>query len=230
MKDKVIAIDGPSGSGKSTVAKIVATKLKLTYLDTGSMFRAIGYMLVNDNIDYEKDDQLVKEYLNQLDFEYGLDENTLIKINGINLTEKIREHEVSKLASMVSKSNAVREYLKFIQRNIASKKPSVLEGRDIGSVIFPNAALKIYLTAESKVRAERRYKELCEKDSENQEKYSIKSIQKDIETRDYHDKNREIAPLVKADDAIEVNTSFISIEEVAERIISEYNKLDIKFN
>jgi len=230
MKDTVIAIDGPSGSGKSTIAKIVANRLNLTYLDTGAMFRAIGFMLVNDKVDYEKDDQTVINYLNSLEFEYGVDKNTLIQINERNLTEKIREHEVSKLASMVSKVNAVREYLKFIQRKIASHKPSVLEGRDIGTVIFPNAALKIYLTADSKVRAERRFNELVEKDPSNKSKYTVESIQKDIETRDYHDKNREIAPLVKADDAVEIDTSFSSIEEVAEQVISEYNKLENKFN
>jgi cytidylate kinase len=228
-KEKVIAIDGPSGSGKSTIAKIVSNKLSLTYLDTGAMFRAIGYFVSKLDIDFSKMEltnseiKLVEELLESLDFEYGVNENILIRVNGEDLTEKIREHEVSKLASLTSKFPQVRNYLKTKQRDIATKKPSVLEGRDIGTVIFPNAAIKIFLTADPVVRAERRYSQLVQKNSLNKDKYSVEKIKEDIEDRDAQDANRTIAPLVKASDAIEIDTSNLSIEEVAEIIIEAYN-------
>lgn len=227
-KDKVIAIDGPSGSGKSTIAKLVARRLGLTYLDTGAMFRALGYCLRSLDLDLSKglsseESELVANYLSDLNFEYGVDDKILIRINNEDLTEKIREHEISKLASMVSKFEEVRNYLKKIQRKIASEKKSVLEGRDIGTIIFPNAAVKIYLTADARVRAERRYEQLIEQDNNNKDKFTLEEILEDIETRDKHDKNRDIAPLVKAEDAIEIDTSFLTVDEVAERIISEYN-------
>lgn len=228
-KEKVIAIDGPSGSGKSTIAKIVSNKLSLTYLDTGAMFRAIGYFVSKLDIDFSKMEltnseiKLVEELLESLDFEYGVNENILIRVNGEDLTEKIREHEVSKLASLTSKFPQVRNYLKTKQRDIATVKPSVLEGRDIGTVIFPNAAIKIFLTADPVVRAERRYSQLVQKNSLNKDKYSVEKIKEDIEDRDAQDANRTIAPLVKASDAIEIDTSNLSIEEVAEIIIEAYN-------
>lgn len=228
-KDKVIAIDGPSGSGKSTIAKIVSNKLKLTYLDTGAMFRAIGYSINKLNIDYSKmklsdeEHNAVQTLLEELNFEYGVDENILIRVDGEDLTQKIREHEVSTLASLTSKFSQVRNYLKDKQRQIARQKASVLEGRDIGTVIFPNAAVKIFLTADPKVRAQRRYTQLIENDASNKSKYSVESIMKDIEQRDAQDANRKIAPLTKADDAISIDTSYLSIEEVANRIIEAYN-------
>ena len=228
-KEKVIAIDGPSGSGKSTIAKIVSNKLSLTYLDTGAMFRAIGYSVDKLNIDFSKSEltnsesDLLNELLTSLNFEYGIDEKTLIKVNGEDLTEKIREHDISKLASHTSKFPQVRNYLKTKQRDIASEKPSVLEGRDIGTVIFPNAAVKIFLTADPGVRAERRYSQLVEKDSSNRDKFSVDKIKKDIEERDSQDTSRTIAPLTKASDAIEIDTSHLSIDEVAEIIIEAYN-------
>jgi len=228
-KEKVIAIDGPSGSGKSTIAKIVSNKLSLTYLDTGAMFRAIGYFVSKLDIDFSKMEltnseiKLVEELLESLDFEYGVNEKILIRVNGEDLTEKIREHEVSKLASLTSKFPQVRNYLKTKQRDIATVKPSVLEGRDIGTVIFPNAAIKIFLTADPVVRAERRYSQLVQKNSLNKDKYSVEKIKEDIEDRDAQDANRTIAPLIKASDAIEIDTSNLSIEEVAEIIIEAYN-------
>jgi cytidylate kinase len=228
-KEKVIAIDGPSGSGKSTIAKIVSNKLSLTYLDTGAMFRAIGYSIRKLDIDFSKNEltksesESVQNLLDSLKFEYGVDDKTLIRVNDEDLSEKIREHEISTLASLTSKFSPVRNYLKSIQRDIAILKPSVLEGRDIGTVIFPNAAVKIFLTADPEVRAERRYSQLIEKDESNRDKYSVGKIMKDIEERDAQDANRSIAPLTKASDAIEIDTSYLSIEEVAESIIEAYN-------
>jgi cytidylate kinase len=227
--DKVIAIDGPSGSGKSTIAKMVSNTLSLTYLDTGAMFRAIGYSINKLDIDFSKKELSIEEstavqnLLRSLNFEYGVDESVLIRVNGDDLTDKIREHEISTLASLTSKFSEVRNYLKSKQRDIATIKPSVLEGRDIGTVIFPNAAVKIFLTADPKVRAQRRYSQLIEKDESNKNKYSVEKIMQDIEDRDAQDANRTIAPLTKAKDAIEIDTSSLSIDEVAQRIIEAYN-------
>lgn len=227
-KSKVIAIDGPSGSGKSTIAKLVAKELDLTYLDTGAMFRALGYVLNKTTIDYSQEgiDSTeifeTQKFLSEINFEYGVSETVLIRVNGEDLTEKIREHQVSLLASQVSKFGVIRQYLKEKQREIATIKPSVLEGRDIGTVIFPNAALKIYLTADSQVRAQRRYEQLVEKDAANKDKFSVEQILNDIEKRDLQDKGRMIAPLSQADDAIAIDTSHIDINSVKDKIIELY--------
>lgn len=236
MKDKVIAIDGPSGSGKSTLAKIIAKKLNLTYLDTGAMFRAIAFKLHSLNIDFTKNElndsegREIESFLKSINFEYNVDENILIRIDGDDLTQKIREHDVSKMASMVSKFNVVRSYLAKKQKEIASSRPSILEGRDIGTVIFPNAALKIFLTASSDMRAKRRYQQLIEKDPVNEKKYDLAKIEQDIIDRDIQDTTREVAPLKKADDAIEVDTTSMSVDEVCTTIISEYKKKEKFFN
>lgn len=236
MKDKVIAIDGPSGSGKSTLAKIIAKKLNLTYLDTGAMFRAIAFKLHSLNIDFTKNElsdsegQEVESFLKSIHFEYNVDENILIRIDGDDLTQKIREHDVSKMASIVSKFNVVRSYLAKKQKEIASSRASILEGRDIGTVIFPNAALKIFLTASSSMRAKRRYQQLIEKDPVNEKKYDLAKIEQDIIDRDIQDTTREVAPLKKADDAIEVDTTSMSVDEVCATIISEYKKIEKFFN
>lgn len=227
-KSKVIAIDGPSGSGKSTIAKLVASELGLTYLDTGAMFRALGYVLSNTTIDYSKNGLDATELfetqkiLSNIKFEYGVNDQVLIRIDGEDLTEKIREHQVSLLASQVSRFAVIRQFLKEKQREIAEQKPSVLEGRDIGTVIFPNAALKIFLTADSKVRAERRYEQLVKKDPTNKNKFSVQDILDDINERDRQDKEREIAPLMQADDAVVIDTSHININLVKNKIIELY--------
>lgn len=221
MKAKVVAIDGPSGSGKSTIAKLLAEKLNLTYLDTGAMYRGIAYILKKNEIAVESEAQ-IESALENMTFEYGVDKETLIKINGDNLTETIREHHVSKLASQYSQVNSVRKYLKKIQRDIATTRYSILEGRDIGTVIFPDAALKIFLTASVDVRANRRFNELADSN------LSLEKIKKDIEKRDFEDENREIAPLKKADDAIEIDTSNMSIDEIVKKITILYSDISSK--
>ncbi len=229
MRDKVIAIDGPSGSGKSTIAKIIASKLSLTYLDTGAMFRAIAYHVSKLNIDFSKaeltdtESSELEACLSKMNFEYGVDERTLIRIDNEDLTQKIREHFVSELASKTSKFPIIRNYLKSKQRDIAKLKPSVLEGRDIGTVIFPNAAVKIFLTASSEIRAQRRFDQLVEINPENSKLHSVESILKDIKLRDDQDQSRETAPLKKADNAIELDTTAMDIEEVVNAITNEYN-------
>lgn len=194
------------------------------------MFRALGYVLSKSDIDYSQEGidsteiYETQKILSELNFEYGVDDKILIRIDGEDLTEKIREHQVSALASQVSKFAVIRQYLKEKQREIAKLKPSVLEGRDIGTVIFPNAALKIFLTADPKVRAQRRYEQLIEKDPVNKDKFSVEQILADIEARDEQDKQREIAPLVKADDAVAIDTSALDIDSVKNKIIELYNE------
>jgi cytidylate kinase len=229
MKEKVIAIDGPSGSGKSTIAKMVSAENSLTYLDTGAMFRAIAYALKNLDIDFTKQEltnlesDKIKSYLDSLNFEYGVSNDILIRLNGEDLTSTIREHFVSEMASHTSKFSLIRDYLKEKQRSIANVKPSVLEGRDIGTVIFPNAAVKIFLTASASERAKRRYEQLVEKDIKNKELFSIQGILDDIEKRDTQDRTRDIAPLTCAKDAIEIDTTILTIDEVVKRITEEFN-------
>lgn len=226
MTDKVIAIDGPSGSGKSTITKILAKELGFLYLDTGAMFRALAYKLSELGIDFSKDELSSEEldqvsgFLNSLDFKYAPRDGVLIEVNGEDLTQKIREHHVSKLASLASKIPTVRKYLKEKQREAAKTGPSILEGRDIGTVIFPDAALKFFLTASSSVRARRRLDQLKEQGKDSG--LTIEGIQKDIEKRDEQDSKRSLAPLKKAPDAIEVDTSTMTINEVVDFMISEF--------
>jgi len=220
-KSKVIAIDGPSGSGKSTIAKLVASKLKLTYLDTGAMFRGIAYHLDSKGITAQDVSEIDKT-LKTMKFIYAKSDSILVEIDGVDLSLKIREHHVSELASVYSQVPCVRIYLKELQREIVNTKPSILEGRDIGTVIFPNAALKFFLTADPKVRAQRRLAQLKEKDPNTE--LTVTSILADIEKRDMEDSGRAIAPLVKAEDAIEVDTTSLSIDEVAASIAKYFSE------
>ena len=227
MKSKVIAIDGPSGSGKSTITKLIAEKLGLIYLDTGAMFRAIGFHLNENNINSSDIDRIENE-LGKMNFQYAKNESSLVEIDDKDLTQKIREHQVSELASIYSKVPSVREYLKKLQRRIAGERPSILEGRDIGTVIFPDAALKFFLTADPKIRAERRLQQIKEKDPATN--LTVESIYEDIVERDKSDQQRAIAPLIQAEDAKEINTTCMSIEEVVSFVCSEYKKSQDLFN
>ena len=213
---KVVAIDGPSGSGKSTIAKALAKKLNLTYLDTGALYRSIAYTLHHKNIPAE-DINSIEVELNSLTLEYSPEEGILIKVNGTDLTSKIREHFVSELASTYSKLPVVRNFLTSFQREFSLTRPSVLEGRDIGTVIFPDAALKIFLTADPAVRASRRFEQLKEL-GKNITGISAASIQADIEARDQADKSRSVAPLIKASDAIEIDTGSLEIDQILNQI------------
>jgi CMP/dCMP kinase len=217
----VLAIDGPSGSGKSTIAKLVAKNLNILYIDTGAMFRAFAYILSQKDliIDGPSDSEVqkIKAELAVMDFNYGVSEQELIVINGENLTQIIREHHVSTLASQVSKIQIVRDYLKDKQREIVGQNHSVMEGRDIGTVIFPNAYCKIFLTASDEVRAQRRFSELQAK---GDTKTDLATVLIDLKKRDESDIQRANAPLKKADDAQLVDTSDLTIQEVVENIVS----------
>ena len=213
--NKEIAIDGPAGAGKSTIAKRVAEKLGLIYVDTGAMFRAIAlYMTgkcVKSNETYK-----VKEELNniRLDIVYENGEQQIV-LNDENVSRLIRNPEISKAASSFAQVPEVRERLLILQRELASKRPVVMDGRDIGTKVLPSAAVKIFLTADVRVRAERRYKELTEKG----EKVNLEDIMSDIKSRDEQDMNRKVSPLVQADDAVLVDTSSLSVDEVVDVII-----------
>lgn len=213
--NKEIAIDGPAGAGKSTIAKRVAEKLGLIYVDTGAMFRAIALYMTGKCVKSNEIDK-VKEELNNicLDIVYENGEQQII-LNDENVSKLIRNPEISKAASSFAQVPEVRERLLMLQRELASKRPVVMDGRDIGTKVLPSAAVKIFLTADVRVRAERRYKELTEKG----EKVNLEDIMSDIKSRDEQDMNRKVSPLVQADDAVLVDTSSLSVDEVVDAII-----------
>ena len=213
--NKEIAIDGPAGAGKSTIAKRVAEKLGLIYVDTGAMFRAIALYMTGKCVKSNETDK-VKEELNniRLDIVYENGEQQII-LNDENVSKLIRNPEISKAASEFAQVPEVRERLLILQRELADKRPVVMDGRDIGTKVLPSASVKIFLTADVKVRAERRYKELTEKG----EKVNLEDIMSDIKSRDEQDMNRKVSPLVQASDAVLVDTSSLSIDEVVDAII-----------
>ena len=211
-----IAIDGPAGAGKSTIAKKVAKELKdYIYVDTGAMYRAIAYYLVTNQVNIENDEELT-EACNRISIviQYENDAQQ-VYLNGENVTPFLRTEETGNMASKSSAKAPVRAALLDIQRDLAKEYNVVMDGRDIGTNVLPNADLKIYLTASSKERANRRYKELVEKG----EPADFDKIEADIIERDNRDMNRAIAPLKQAEDAILVDSSNMSIDEVVERIL-----------
>lgn len=210
-----VAIDGPAGSGKSTVSKIISKELSFIYVDTGAMFRTITLYCLRNNIDCSNEDSVNKELSNiniSLNFENGIQQ---IYLNNENVTEKIRTQEISKNASIIAQIYSVREKLLTMQREIANNNNVIMDGRDIGTNVLPNANVKIYLDADIDERAKRR----CEELSLKNEKAEYDKIKQGIIARDNADKNRKIAPLKKANDAITINTTNLSIYEVSEAII-----------
>ena len=230
-KDQVIALDGPSGSGKSTVAKMIAQKLNLIYIDTGAIFRAAAYALQHTGIDFTKskldpsEDQLIEKFFHEHRFQFAPEPGVLILLDNLNLTDVIREHHVSKLASQVSKHKVIRDFLKDWQRTIVKDRPAILDGRDIGTVIFPNAILKVFLTASSEERATRRFEELKER---GQADVDYDMILNDIKERDFEDMNRTIAPLKKADDGVELDSTGKTIPQIVEEIVALWNERKVK--
>ena len=217
-----IAIDGPAGAGKSTIARIVGKKLDLIYIDTGAMYRAIGYYFIQNNIsESEADDNkyAVQKACDAIDIEVTYENGIQqIILNSVNITPHLREEAIGKMASAVAKLGPVRKKLVSIQQNLAKTSKVIMDGRDIGTCVLPDADIKIYLTASSAVRAKRRYDELTEKGIT----CDINEIEEEIIKRDYQDMHRAISPLKCADDAITVDTSDMNIDEVVARIMSIY--------
>ncbi|MBS5988310.1 (d)CMP kinase [Anaerococcus hydrogenalis] len=215
MNNFIIALDGPSGSGKSTIANLLAKKLKISYLNTGSMYRALTLYFLENNI--KKSDDFDKNILENINIDINKDK---VFLNGEDVSKEIRDKEVTENVSWVSSMPEVRKYLVEMQRNISHNKSIILDGRDIGTVVFPNAKYKFYLTASSYVRAKRRF------DQKEIDK-SFEEIKEDIEKRDYLDSHREISPLKKADDAIEIDSSDLTISQTIDKIIENMDKEDV---
>ncbi len=214
MKKINIAIDGPAGAGKSTIAKALAKQLNIVYVDTGAMYRAIGLYFSRKQV--AKDDvETVERECENIDVSIGYEDGEqIVYLNGENVNGLIRTPEAGMMASAFSMHKKVREKMVELQRNLAKKTSVVMDGRDIGTVVLPEAEVKIYLTASSSVRAKRRYDELIQKGVD----CNLEQLKKEIEERDYQDMTREVSPLKKAEDAIELDTSDLSIEEVIEKM------------
>lgn len=210
-----IAIDGPAGAGKSSIARLAAKKMNYVYVDTGAMFRTMAYYFLTHDVDPMEEEQ-VNANCDKIRIEvaYHAGEQHIF-LNGEDVSREIRREEVGNTASVVAKYTKVRNKLLELQRGLAASTDVIMDGRDIGTVVLPDAECKIYLTASSRVRAERRYKELQEKG----ETCDLDQIEADIIARDEQDMNRETAPLRQAEDAILVDSSNMTIDEVVSRII-----------
>ena len=212
----IVAIDGPAASGKSTTAKMVAKKLKMTYLDTGAMYRAVTLALLRSNTDLDDYDSVCQVVVElELDI-YDQGSKTVVRLDGEDVSQAIRSMQVTENVSTVSTVKYVREAMVEIQRNIGKKTNCVVEGRDIGTVVFPDAEFKIFMVADVKMRAERRLKELHEMG----EKRSLQEVMTDLKRRDEKDSTRSHSPLQKADEAIEIDTSMLSIDQQVGKIIN----------
>ena len=215
-----IAIDGPAGAGKSTIAKKAAKKLDFIYVDTGAMYRAIALYFIRNGVAAD-DEKTISEKCSDINVSIDyVDGVQQVILNGENVNDYIRTEQVSMMTSSVSKYPAVREKLLNRQRQLATEKNVIMDGRDIGTCVLPDAKTKIFLTASAGERARRRYKEQVERGIE----CDIKQIEKDIIARDEQDMNREIAPLKQAEDAVLIDSSDMSIEQVVDAIIDVFEK------
>lgn len=206
MQNIIVAIDGPAGSGKSTIAKIIADKYNFTYIDTGAMYRMITLYCLDNNVNF-KDEFAIKNALAKISLDMQGDKFFL---NSKEVTQNIREPRINENVSQIASIKAVRDNLVNLQRKISEGKNVILDGRDIGTVVFPNAQIKIYLIASPEERANRRYKELIQKGTD----ISYDEVLKSIKERDYIDSTRKESPLTKAADAIELDSTGLKIEEV----------------
>lgn len=215
MRKMNIAIDGPAGAGKSTIAKALAKRLNMVYVDTGAMYRAIGLYCSRKNIPGDAEKEIEAELNNiQVSIAYENGEQ-IVYLNGENVNGVIRTPEAGAMASAVSVHKKVREKMVELQQRLAEKTSVVMDGRDIGTVVLPKAEVKIYMTASSAIRAKRRFDELVAKGQE----CDLVTLQKEIEERDERDMNRENSPLKKAEDAVELDTSDLTIDEVVETML-----------
>ena len=211
MKYVSVAVDGPAGSGKSTITKMVAKSLGFNYVDTGAMYRALTYNFLANGLD-KLEEEKIKELLDKTKFkvEYA-DRIQYVYVNDEEVSDKIRTAEVSKFTSLFAKSPAVRDFLIDTQRNLANTNNIIMDGRDIASVVLPNADVKIFLTASVEERARRRMLDFERQGIAN---VDFEKVKEDIKARDWQDENRDIAPLVKVDSAILLDTTSMTIDEV----------------
>ena len=216
----IVAVDGPAGSGKGTITKIVGEKENLIYIDTGALYRCVTLSMVRKNVKLEELEK-IQEILDTIDIEFKKeDDQKKVYLNGEDVSKEIRESAVNKLVSQVSHIVIVREAITELSRKIAEGKQVIMEGRDIGTNVFPNADVKIYLDASSEERAKRRQKQ-------NEEKginIPFEEIVENIKFRDNNDKTSQVAPLKQAEDAIYIDSSDMTIEEVAEKVIEIINQ------
>ncbi len=211
-----IAIDGPAGAGKSTIAKRIARKLGYIYVDTGAMYRAMALYLIREKI-LPSETEKINEKCREADISIGYENGEqIVYLNGENVNGLIRTEEVGNMASASSPNPNVRRKLVELQQKLAADQNVVMDGRDIGTCVLPDAQVKVYLTADSRVRAERRYKELEERGVQ----CSLDEIEKDIIERDHQDMTRDISPLMQAEDAVLVDSSHMTIEEAADAVIA----------
>ncbi|EGQ3928520.1 (d)CMP kinase [Staphylococcus pseudintermedius] len=217
MKAINIALDGPAAAGKSTIAKRVAAQLGMIYVDTGAMYRAITYYYLNNKERFTDFTSLISEI--DLRLGYYAEKGQRVFLNDNDVTDFLRENDVTQNVSYVSSIKEVRQFLVQVQQKLAADKGIVMDGRDIGTTVLPDAEVKVYMIASVEERAERRYKDNQERGIES----SIEQLKKDIAERDAYDMNREISPLKKAEDAIEIDTTGLSIEQVTDKILSLVN-------
>lgn len=222
-KTVIIAIDGPSSSGKSTIAKLIAKHLKFTYIDSGSIYRAVTYLAVKNNL-LDKSNintSAIIEILKKtsISFSFNSKNQNIISVDGIQLEDKIRTFKISSLVSLLAEKNEIRKYIVKIQKDISRNKSIVMDGRDIGTVVFPNADVKFYLDASLKERSQRRWKELSKTES-----ISLEQVKKDLKNRDDNDINRDHSPLMKSKNSITIFTDNLSIDEVVKKMIKIIDK------
>lgn len=216
----VVAIDGPAGSGKGTIAKLIGKKLNLTYIDTGAMFRCIALQMKRNNITIDEESR-IQNILDNSKIELKI-ENDEVKVylNGEDVSEKIRTEEISNFVSPISTVQIIRDKLLEMQRKMAESSNIIMEGRDIGTVVFPNADVKIFLSATAEERARRRVKQYLDKGI----KAEYETVLEDIKIRDQRDSTRAVAPLKKAEDAILVDSTNMTISEVVDSIVNIINE------
>jgi cytidylate kinase len=218
----IVAIDGPAASGKSTAALGVAKALNITHLDTGSMYRAVTFGLISNQIRFE-DIKAVEYFLESLKLRFSKSKKrTDLILNDKNVTDLIRNNIISENVSEVSAIKIIREFMVKIQREMASDRDCILEGRDIGTVVFPNADFKFFVTADEKSRASRRLNDLV--DSGDKNVSELNSVLEDLKVRDHKDSTRIHSPLKKAEDALVIDTTHLTINEVVEKIVNTVNQ------
>jgi cytidylate kinase len=210
-----IAIDGPAGAGKSTIAKKIAKQKGFIYVDTGAMYRAMGLYYMNKGVSPDETDK-IEGMIDDIDVSISYENGEqVVSLNGENVNSKIRTPEIGSMASGVSTNGAVRKKMVSLQQQLAKTRSVVMDGRDIGTVVLPDAMVKIFLTASVDIRTKRRFDELKEKGIE----CDFEKLKKEIEDRDYRDIHRDNSPLKKADDAVEVDTSELNVDEVVKKIL-----------